>query len=128
MLRSTPDPDLDVLSLCLADLTFRRCGQVVQVAVLNPDQVGFAQREVEVEVDQPVERVGRRCRSLQHAPGAREQPRADADEQFDQKRFLVGEVAVDRGAADSGRGPDVLEPHGEEPAFGHQSLGGGDEL
>jgi hypothetical protein len=56
------------------------------------------------------------------------QPRADADQQFDEKRFLVGEVAVDRGAADPGCRPDVLESHGEEPAFGHQSLGGGDEL
>ena len=66
MLRSTVHPDLDVLSLRLADLTFRRCGQVVQVAVLNPDQVGLAQREVEVEVDEPVERVGRRRRDRQH--------------------------------------------------------------
>ena len=56
-------PDLDVLALRLAHLTLRRRGQVAQVAVLDPDQVGLAEREVEVEVDQPVERGGGRCGS-----------------------------------------------------------------
>ncbi len=56
------DPDFDVLPLGLTDLTLRGIGQVPQVAVLDADQIGLAEREVEMEVDQPVQRgrgVGR---------------------------------------------------------------------
>ena len=50
-------PDLDVLPLRLADLTLRGLGQVAQIAVLDADQVRLAEREVEMEVDQSVQRV-----------------------------------------------------------------------
>ena len=60
--------------------------------------------------------------------GAGEQAGADADQQFDQQRFLVGEVPVDRGPADTCRGADVLESDGEESAFGDQAFGRGDQL
>ncbi len=46
------DPDLDVLTLRAAHLAFGRGREVSQVAVLDSDQIGFPEREVEVEVDQ----------------------------------------------------------------------------
>ena len=54
--RRTLDPDLDVLPLRLADLTLRGLGQVAQIAVLDADQIGLPEREVEMEVDQSVQR------------------------------------------------------------------------
>ena len=57
-----------------------------------------------------------------------EQSGADTDQQFDQQRFLVGEVSIDRGPTDADRGADVLETYGEEPSLGHEPFGGGDQL
>ena len=59
------DPDLDVLTLRAAYLAFGRCREVPQVAVLDSDQIGFSEREVEVEVDEGGQRglgVGRGLR------------------------------------------------------------------
>ena len=56
------DPDLDVLALRLTNLTLRGRGQISQIAVLDTDQIGFVEREVEVEIDQSVESgFGVRC-------------------------------------------------------------------
>ena len=57
--------------------------------------------------------AGRRC-AVDDLRGAGEQPGADADQQLDEQRLLVGEVAVDRRAAHPGRRADVLEPHRED--------------
>ena len=122
------DPDLDVLPLRLAHLTFRGLGQMAQVAILDADQIGLAEREVEVEVDEPVQRGLGVGRLGDDGGRACEQPGADAHQQFDEQRFLVREVPVDRGPADSGGGTDVLEPDGEKAALGDQSFRGGDEL
>ena len=65
---------------------------------------------------------------VHHGAPAREQSRADLDQEFDQQRFLVGEVPVDRGAADVGGGADVLEPDREVTPFGELSLRGGQQL
>ena len=67
------DPDFDVLPLGLAHLTLSGIGQVPQVAVLDANQIGLAEREVEMEVDQPVQRgrgvgrIGDDCASLRPA-------------------------------------------------------------
>ena len=53
------DPDLDILALRLAHLSLGGRGQVREVAVLDADQVWLAQREVEVKIDQAVQRGGR---------------------------------------------------------------------
>ncbi len=60
--------------------------------------------------------------------GAGQQPGADPHQQLDQQRLLVGEVPVDRGTADAGRGADVLQPHREIAALGDQAFGRGDQL
>ena len=122
------DPDLDVLPLGLADLTLGGLGQVPQVAVLDADQVGLAEREVEVEVDQPVQRGRGVGRVGDDGGRSGEQSGADPHQQLDQQRFLVGEVPVDRGPADPRGGADVLQPHGEKAALGDQPFGRGDEL
>ena len=50
----------------------------------NADEIGLVEREVQVEVDESVERRGGRIRLRHHGRRAREQARADADEEFDQ--------------------------------------------
>ena len=60
--------------------------------------------------------------------GAGQQPGTDPDQQFDQQRFLVGEVPVDRGTADARGCPDVLQPHREKAALGDEAFRRGDQL
>ena len=79
-----------------------------KVAVLNADQVRLAEREVQMEVDQSVQ-----CRpgivgAGDDVCGAGQQAGAYPHEQLDEKRFLIGEVAIDRRSADTGGGTDVL--------------------
>jgi len=52
-------PHLDVQALGAANLAFGGGRQIGEVAILNPDEVGLTQREVEVKVDQAVQRRGR---------------------------------------------------------------------
>ena len=51
------DPDLDVLPLRFPYLPRGGRRQVAQVAVLNADEIGFAESEVEVKLDQAVQGV-----------------------------------------------------------------------
>ena len=53
------DPDLDVAPLGAPNLTLRAERQMRQIAILDADQVRLTQREVEVELDQSVQRRGR---------------------------------------------------------------------
>ena len=118
------DPDLDVLPLRFAHLSLRHVGQVREVAVLDTDQVGFAQGKVEMEIDEAIQRRGRFSAAGGHVAGAGEQSGADPDQQLDQQRLLIGEVPVDGRTADSGDCADVLQPDGEETALGEQPFGG----
>ena len=52
-------PNLDILALGPADLAFGGGRQIGEVAVLDPDEVRFAQSEVEMKVDQAVQCRGR---------------------------------------------------------------------
>src|ERR1700739_74915 len=81
-----------------------------EVAVLNPDQIRFTQREVEVEVDQAVQRRGGVSLAGSDLSRTGEQAGADANQQLDQQRLLVGEMPIDRRAADTRWGPDVFQP------------------
>ena len=81
-----------------------------------------------MEVDQPVERGRGVGRVGDDVGRAGQQSGADPDQQFDQQRFLVGEVPVDRGPADPRGGTDVLQSHREITAFGDQPFGRGDQL
>ena len=77
-------PDLDIAPLGSADLALCRGRKVREVAVLDADQIRFAQCEVEVELDEAVQ-CGSRIRVVrQHALRTGQQPGADADQQFDQ--------------------------------------------
>ena len=51
-------PHLHILALGPAYLPFGGGWQISEVAVLNPDEIRFTQREVKVEVDQTVQRRG----------------------------------------------------------------------
>ena len=121
-------PDLDVLPLRFAHLPLRGVGQVRKVAVLDPDQVGLAQGEVEMEIDEAVQRRRRVSVVGGHIAGTGEQPGADPDQQLDQQRLLVREVPVDGRTADPGGGADVFQPDREETALGEQPFGGRQEL
>lgn len=66
------DPDLDVLPLRPAHLAFGTHRQVGQIAVLDSDEIWFAEDEVEVEVDQAVECVGGTVGVGGHVGGAGE--------------------------------------------------------
>ena len=81
-----------------------------------------------MEIDQPVQCGIDVARLGHHSLGSRQQPGADADQQLDQQRFLVWEMPVDRRAADTRGGPDVLQSHREVTAFGDQPLGGCKQL
>src|SRR5690606_24233007 len=118
-------PHLDVLALGAANLPSGLRWQVVQVAVLDADEFGFAEGEVQMEVHQGGQRGGRVVAPAQirlvDGPAAREQPAAHADQQLDQQRFLAGEVPVDGGPADPDGRAQIVEPHAEEPALGDQA-------
>lgn len=72
------DPDLDVLPLRLTDLALRGRRKMGEIAVLLADQVGLAEREVQVKVDQAVERFPGVIGLCDDGRGARQQPGADA--------------------------------------------------
>ena len=81
-----------------------------------------------MEVDQAVEGGGGVVGAGDHRLPAGQQSGADPDEQLDQQRLLVGEVPVDRRAADAGGRTDVLESHRQEAPLGDQLFGGGEQL
>jgi hypothetical protein len=118
-----PYPYFDVMSLSAANLTLCSDGQIAHIAVLDPDQIRFSQCEVQMKFDQRGKRLRGIGRVSDDGLGARQQSRADADEQFDQESFLIGKVAVDRGPADAGRRTDIFQSYGEETALGDEPLG-----
>ncbi|EUA18115.1 hypothetical protein I552_9338 [Mycobacterium xenopi 3993] len=79
-----------------ADLALGGRGQMCQIAVLDPDEIGFAQGKVEVKVDEAIQRLSRIGVPRGHVAGTGEQAGADSDQQLDEQRLFVGEVAVNR--------------------------------
>lgn len=122
------DPQLHVFALRLTDLSSRVGRQAFEVAILDADQVRFAEGEVEMELDEGVERGCRGVGRLGCGRTALVEPSADPDEQFDQDGILVGEVSVDGRSADSGGGAEIFESNAHESAFGDQACGGAEEL
>lgn len=121
-------PGLDVTALRPADLPLGDGREVGQVAILDRDEVGLAEREVQMELDETGQRVGGTAGALHHGLATVEQSGADPDQQLDEQCLLVGEVPVDGRAADARRGADVLEADGQEPALGDQLFGCGQQL
>ena len=120
-------PELNVVALERADLGLVLVGEVAEVLVLDPDDVRVAQGKVDVEGHQPAQRrqvaVG-----IGHYPAAAvEQVLADAEQQGAEDGLLAGEVAVDRRAADAGRGPEILQRNAVEALEGEERGGGGQE-
>ena len=84
--------------------------------------------ELEVPVDEGVERLGRVPRLRDPLPADLEQLLADRHEHLGQHGVLRREVAVERGAADPARRPDVPHRDPVEPARGEQLRRGGEQL
>ena len=78
------DPDLDILPLRLSHLPLGRRWKVAQIAILNTDQVLFSEREVQVEVNESVQRVRRFLGLFDDGCGAGQQSGADPDQQLNQ--------------------------------------------
>ena len=74
-------PQLHVAALQRADLGLVLVGEVAEVLVLDPDDVGIAQGEVHLELHQPGQGRGGAAGLGHHAPAAVEQVLADAQQQ-----------------------------------------------
>jgi hypothetical protein len=102
-------------------------GQVEAIPVVDQDQLGLGQREVELPADEAEQRLRRGGGRLPDALPAVAQGVADPDQQRRQHRVLAGEVPVDGGAADPGRAADVLEADAEVAVLGDEALGRGQQ-
>ncbi len=80
-----------------------------------------------MEFDQAGEGRGGPGGALHHAPAAVEQVLADAEQQGAEDGLLAGEVAVDGGPADSGRGAKVLQRHPVKTVGGKEGGGRGEQ-
>ena len=122
------DPDVDVGQLQLAHRRGAVGAEVGPLAVLDDDQRGVAQGELDVPGDQRVEGglgVGGARRAL---ASLRQEPLADRDERLGQDVVLAGEVLVERRAGDAARAADVVHRDAVEPALGEQGRGGVEDL
>src|SRR5581483_12422176 len=100
-----------------ADLALGRRRQMRQIAVLDANEIRLAQGKVEMKLDEAIQRFSRIGVPRGHLAGTVEQPGADSNQQLDQQRLLVGEVAVNGWPADARGGADILESHRQEAAF-----------
>ena len=101
-------------------------GQVRELPILDPDDVGLGQGEVDVELDEVLQRLlvgGPRCESLFEAE---QQAFAHPDQQLDEHRLFAREVVVERGTADSDLCSEVFDRDGAIAPFGEQVPGGGE--
>ena len=122
------DPHFHVLPLGFTHLTPGPVREMRQITILDTDEIRLAEREIEMEIHEPVERVADVGRPRHDRPRTGQQPGADADQQFDEQRLFVREVPVDGWAADASGGSDVLQPHREIPALGDEALGSCEQL
>jgi hypothetical protein len=107
-------PHLDVAALQPAHLRGLGVRQRAEVAVLDGDQRGVVEGEVDLELDQRAQLGGGVGAGLGHplAP-AGEQALADPHEHLGEHRVLAREVPVDRRAGDTDRRADVV--HADRP-------------
>ena len=84
------DPDFHVLTLRFTHLPFGGRGQVREVTVLNPDEVRFSEREIEVEIDQAVQGRSGAGAAVLHGARTGEQPGADLTSNSTSSDSLLG--------------------------------------
>lgn len=77
-------PGFDITPLCAAHLPLGRCGQVRQIAILNPDEIRLVEGEVEVELDEAVQCCDGVTGAGHHSLAPGQQAGAHLDEQFDE--------------------------------------------
>jgi hypothetical protein len=113
-------PQLDVLPLQPAHLVPVAFGERVEVAILHADRVRVLDREPHVRRDEGPQRVGG-VRMLAHRRlTAGVQARAHLEQHGAEHRLLAVEVPVDRRAAHTGSGAELLHRDALEPAFGEE--------
>ncbi|BDZ53464.1 hypothetical protein GCM10025870_05370 [Agromyces marinus] len=121
------DPELDVLALQAADLVRVGAVEAVEVAVLDADDVGVREGEVDVEADERVQR-GRGVGDLvRGASPSVEEPTARVGEDRGEHRGLAREVAVHGGAGHARGLPEFLEGDSRVPAVGEEPCGGSEQ-
>jgi hypothetical protein len=84
--------------------------------------------ELDVQVDQRLERLGRLLVRGARASGAIQHPRHDAVAERLQQRLLAGEVPVHTGTADARRRTDVVDADVVVAAGREQRRGGAQQL
>ena len=95
-------------------------GQVALLPEVHGDDALAVEGELEVQVDQRLEDVGRRSSGGAALPGPVEQPVDERLDHGDEQRLLGGEVAVDARAHDPGAAADVLHADGRIAALPEQ--------
>lgn len=121
-------PEIDVLPLEGADLVPRGGGQRLPIPILYDDQGKMSQREVNVPINQGLDRLGSVDRGGDPMLTFGEQHLADRDQHRGEHRVLGLEMLVERRPTDSA-GPaeiadrDTMEaPRGEEFGRGLEDL------
>ena len=120
-------PPLDVLALQAPHGATILLAETCQVAVVDANDVGVGESEIDVEGHQLREARAGVIRPLDHRAPAVAQLLAHADEDRPEQRLLVGEVAVDRRAAHTDRRTEVFEADAGEPPLGEQACRLGEE-
>jgi hypothetical protein len=102
--------------------------EVRPLPILDDDEGAVIQREVDVPVDERVERLGRVRRRCDPGFALLEQPLADVGERRRQQVALAGEVLVDGRPGDAAGPADVVHGGTVEAALGEQRGGGVEDL
>lgn len=121
-------PLLDVETLQAADAPAVGLGDVAEFAVLHGDERGLAEGEADVPAQQGVQRGCGVGRGDGPAAALVQELLADPQQHLRQHGRLAGEVPVEPGAGDAGRGADVVDGHAVEAAAGEQSRRGVEDL
>ena len=114
------DPQLDILTLQAPHAVAVLVAEAREVAILDPDDIGVVQREVDVERHEGGEPDARVALARQDVAAAAEELLAHLDEDRAEQRLLVGEVPVHRRAADADRSAEVFEADAAEAALGEE--------
>ena len=117
------DPFLRVAALQHPHSSIHLGREACQFAILNPNDVGLAQREVNVEVDKVAQRLLVRDLSGKDARAPVEKALARPDQEFVEHRLFVRKMSVQRGAAHPSRPAEFFDRNPVESSFGEQVRG-----
>ena len=114
------DPDGHVTPLDAQHPVQDRRRKMRAIPVVNKDQLGLGEREVDMQVNESPQQSSGRVRRTLDRQTTGEKSLTHVDEQFCQNRFLARKVPIHRRATDARRPPDVLEPDAQVPIPRHQ--------